>query len=112
MHRFLPVLLLLFYLSAYCQIDPKKVDSLARLIDSSANANQRQQESTIKRIDSNYHSGLNQAFQNSHNPDNLLIEQKRIEAKKRQQIIIRIVTGVLLLIIVTIALMRRKRLKP
>jgi len=112
MHRLLSLMVLLPHLNASAQIDQRKVDSLARLIDSSANARQQKQESTIKTIDSNYQSQLNKALQGSHNLDNYLAEQKRREARERQQTIVRNLLGVLLLIIGLIALVRRKRPKP
>lgn len=105
--------LFVFQFNNYGQIDPKKVDSLSRLIDSSAHAYKEQQESVVKYQDSTYKSEMNKAVrQNSPNPDNFLVEQKRREEKERRQTIIRIFSGVLLLLIAIIAMMRRKKSKP
>ena len=112
MHRFLLALILLLQLNTYAQIDQRKVDSLARVIDSSANANQQQQEKAIKAVDSNYRSQLSKALrQNSRNKDNSLAEQKGREARQRQQTIVRILIGILLLIIGVVALVRRRKTK-
>lgn len=104
--------LLVFQINNYGQIDPRKVDSLSRLIDSSAHAYKVQQESVFKYQDSAYNSEMNKALQqNSRNPDNFLVEQKRKEEKERREAIIRMVSGVLLLLIAITAMMRRKKSK-
>lgn len=107
MFRLLLLVTLLLCLSTHAQIDSKKVDSLARVIDSSAKANREQQESVIRSTDTNYQSELNKALQ--HDSGNFSTEQKRKEERKRQQFIVRILTGVLLLLIAVLALVRRKK---
>jgi ABC-type transport system involved in cytochrome bd biosynthesis fused ATPase/permease subunit len=104
------IAVLLFSINSFGQIDQRRVDSLARLIDSSAEARQRQQETTIKRIDSSYHSELKKALQQ--NPADSLAKQKQSEAKQRQQFIVRILTGVLIFTILIITLVRTKKPKP
>lgn len=106
MFRLLLLVTLLLCLSTHAQIDSKKVDSLARVIDSSAKANREQQESVIRSTDSNYQSEL-KALQ--HDSSNFSTEQKRKEERKRQQFIVRILTGVLVLLIAVLALVRRKK---
>lgn len=109
MYRYLLVISLSLQLNAYGQIDPEKVDSLARTIDSSANARQLKQDSAIKIIDSNYRSGLNEAIRNSHNN---LTEQKIKAVNGRKQIILQIIIGVALLIVVLfVAMFKRRRIK-
>jgi hypothetical protein len=104
---------LFFYLSDYGQIDPKKVDSLSRLIDSSAQAYKAHQDSVVKSRDSAYKSELNEALQqHSRNPGNFSAEQKRREENERRQDSVRIVLGVLLFVIAIITLMRSKKSKP
>ena len=112
MHRFLSVLALLLYLNINGQIDQKKLDSLARSIDSSAKARKISQDSFIKIQDSAYQLEMNKALkQNSRKFDNSLTERKRKEAKERQQAILRIVISVVLFIIGIIALLRKRKTK-
>lgn len=110
MCRLLILITFLPQINFYAQIDPRKVDSLAQLIDSSAGANRKQQESLIKSSDSNYQFELNKALQQgSENRYNFSVEQKRIEERNRLRIIVRIVAGVLLLLTAVIALVQWKK---
>jgi hypothetical protein len=104
------ITVLLFSIDSFGQIDQRKVDSLARLIDSSAEARLHQQETIIKRIDSSYHSDLNKALQQ--NRGDSLAKQKQMEARRRQQTTIRILIGVLFFTILIIALALRKKPGP
>lgn len=104
---------MLFQFNSYGQIDPKKVDSLSRLIDSSAHAYKLQQDSVVKYQDSTNKSEVNKALQQSSaNQESDSIKQKRSEQEKRQETFVRsIALGVLVFVIVIIALMRRRRTK-
>jgi phage-related tail protein len=104
---------LLFQFNSYGQIDPKKVDSLSRLIDSSAHAYKLQQDSVVKYQDSTNKSEVNKVLQQSSaNQESDSIKQKRSEQEKRQETFVRsIALGVLVFVIVIIALMRRRRTK-
>jgi hypothetical protein len=100
---------LFFSSNIYGQVDPKKIDSLSRLIDSSAHAYKVQQDSVIKYHNSAYKSGVDKALQQ--NAQNFLTEQKRKE-KERRRISISIALGILLFLIAIVALMRRRKPKP
>ena len=104
---------MLFQFNSYGQIDPKKVDSLSRLIDSSAHAYKLQQDSVVKYQDSTNKSEVNKVLQQSSaNQESDSIKQKRSEQEKRQETFVRsIALGVLVFVIVIIALMRRRRTK-
>jgi hypothetical protein len=96
--------------STFGQIDQRKLDSLSRLIDSSAQAYKMQQDSIIKQQDSSYKSEVNKALQqNSVDSDKFLAEQKRRESRQRQQSKLRIVIGIALFVILIIALLRRRK---
>jgi hypothetical protein len=110
MFRLLLAVTLLLHLNTLAQIDSKKVDSLARVIDSSAKANREQQESVIRSTDSNYQSELNKTLQRD--SGNFSTEQKRKEERKRQQFIVRIWGGVLLLLIAVLALVHKNKRNP
>ncbi|HWI91909.1 MAG TPA: hypothetical protein VNT20_11585 [Flavisolibacter sp.] len=100
-------------ISSYGQIDPKKVDSLSRLIDSSAHAYKVQQDSVVKYQDSANKSEVNKAIQQSSaDRENDSVKQKRSEQEKRQETFVRIALGVLVFVIVIIALMRIRKTKP
>jgi hypothetical protein len=112
MPRLLLAIVLLMQLSIHAQIDPKKLDSLARSIDSSAKTYRFWQDSFTKAQDSIYQAAINKDIENnSRNPDQFLAEQRRKEAKERQQAIIRIIIGVALLAIGIIAIARREKTK-
>jgi len=104
-------LVLALYLNTYAQVDQKKLDSLSRLIDSTAHAYRMQQDSVIHFQDSTYQSEVNKSLQSSRNPDQFVAEQKRREAKERQQAILRIGISAALLIIAIIVLLRRRKTK-
>jgi hypothetical protein len=112
MHRLLLAIALLMQLGILAQIDPKKRDSLAKSIDSSAKAYRSWQDSFTNAQDSIYHAAINKEVKNaSRNPDQFLAEQKRKEAKERQQAIVRIIIGVALLAIGIIAIVKRRKTK-
>jgi hypothetical protein len=105
-------MVLLLHFNTYGQIDQRKLDSLSSLIDSSAQAYGLQQDSIIKQQDSSYKSEVNRVLQhNSSKLNNFLVEQKKREAKKRQQAKLGAVIGIALLITVTIVWLRRKKFK-
>jgi hypothetical protein len=96
-------------LTGYGQIDPKKLDSLSRLIDSSAKAYKRQQDTIIKVQESTYRLEANKPpQQNPYAVDDSVAEQRR---KERQANTIRIVIGVLLLVSLVVVLLRKKKLR-
>ena len=112
MHRLLLAIVLLMQFDIHAQIDPKKLDSLSRSIDSSAKVRKSWQDSFSKVQDSIYHAATSKDIKNnSHNTDQFLAEEKRKKAKERQQEILRIVTGAVLLVIGIIALIRRRKTK-
>jgi hypothetical protein len=77
-------MVLLLHFNTYGQIDQRKLDSLSSLIDSSAQAYGLQQDSIIKQQDSSYKSEVNRVLQhNSSKLNNFLVEQKKREAKKK-----------------------------
>ncbi|HTM91980.1 MAG TPA: hypothetical protein VL095_06155 [Flavisolibacter sp.] len=99
-------------LNIHAQIDPKKLDSLSRSIDSSSKARKSWQDSFTKVQDSVYHAATSKDIKNnSHHSDQSFAEEKRKRAKERQQTILRIVTGAVLLVIGIIALIRRRKTK-
>lgn len=106
--------LFLLHLNVHGQVDPKKVDSLSRSIDSSVRAYKEQQDRVIKQHDSVYKLELNKAHQQkkSNDPGHVLNLKKSPEEKERQQTIVRIVAGVLLFLVAIIALMRKRKSKP
>jgi hypothetical protein len=108
MYRYLLVMVFLMQLNVYGQIDQKKLDSLARSIDSSAKTHKSWQDSFTKVQDSIYSSAINK--NNSPTVDDLA-EQKRKETKQRQQILLRIVISVVLLITGFVVLLRRRKNK-
>lgn len=112
MHRLLLAIVLLMPFNIHAQIDPKKLDSLSRSIDSSAKVRKSWQDSFAKVQDSIYHSATSKDIKNnSHNTDQSFNEGKKREAKERQQTILRIVTGAVLLLIGIMALIRRRKTK-
>ena len=83
MLRVLTVIILLLQFNSYGQIDPKKLDSLSRSIDSSAKLIRSDQDRFIKVQDSAYHSEVNKALgQGSRNHDQFLAEKKRQTVRK------------------------------
>lgn len=99
-------------LSIHAQVDPKKLDSLAKSIDSSTKAYRYWQDSFTKVQDSVYHAAISKDIENnSRNLNQFLAEQKRREAKERQQAIVRVIIGVVLLAIGIIAVVRRRKTK-
>lgn len=113
LHKFcflLIVMLMGFY--AIPQIDPAKLDSLSRAIDSSSKAYKAWQDSFTKVQDSLYRSSLKKDIeQNNRNLQQYLAEQKRRERKERQQAYIRIFAGLSLFIVLIFVLLRKRRLK-
>lgn len=59
LYYFLPLMVVLFHLDVYGQVDQKKVDSLANYIDSSTKVQRRWQDSFNKVQDSIYHTAIN-----------------------------------------------------
>jgi hypothetical protein len=104
MHRFLPVMVLLFNLSTYAQLDQKKLDSLSRSIDSSAKASRNWQDSFTKIQDSIYQTAIGKsAGGNSINPSQFLAEQEKRESRERQRILLRFLAGVAVVLIGVVA---------
>ena len=94
------------------QIDPAKLDSLSRAIDSSSKAYKAWQDSFTKVQDSLYRSSLKKDIeQNNRNLQQYLAEQKRRERKERQQAYIRIFAGLSLFIVLIFVLLRKRRPK-
>ena len=112
MLRVLTVIILLLQFNSYGQVDPKKLDSLSRSIDSSAKLIRSDQDRFIKVQDSAYHSEVNKALgQGSRNHDQFLAEKKRREEKERQQAIVRIGLSVLIFIVPILVLLRKRKPK-
>jgi hypothetical protein len=110
MSKWLLVLVLLPQFAAYAQIDPGKLDSLSRVIDSSAKAHRLSEDSAIRFQDSSYRSEVNKALrQNPRNSDDVSTAKKKREANERQKIIVRLIAGILFLTVFIIAWTRRKR---
>jgi len=104
------LLFLLVQINAKAQIDPRKLDSLSRAIDSAAKQYRQEQDRTIEARDSAYRSQVNKVLkQNGQDRDEFFAQQKSKLEKERQQRMIRVVTGVLLLIVLAIILFRRRK---
>lgn len=71
-----------------------------------------QQDDIINSKESTYRNEVNKALQKESSNHNYLAEQKRKQAKERQQTMLRILTGVLLLLVAVIALVRNRKTKP
>lgn len=98
--------------STYAQVDKKKLDSLSRLIDSSAHAYKSQQDSVIRHVDSTYKYDVNKAIQQKKSDtDVILTEQKRKADKERQEAILRIVISIALFIIGIVVWLRKRKIK-
>jgi hypothetical protein len=111
MHRLLPVMVLLIQSSVHAQIDPQKIDSLSRSIDSFSKAHKSSQESFVKVQDSIYHAAIDRNVGNkSRNFDQFLAEQKKEEANDRKQAILRILI-IAVFIVAVITLLRRRKTK-
>mgnify|MGYP003579655140 CR=1 FL=1 len=111
MHRYLLVLALLFQVNSFSQIDPAKLDSLSRSIDSSAKAYRQWQDSFQKRQDSIYESALRSqdTERNMRNLTNWTLENEERKRKQKQQAYIRIGIGVLFLIVLIVGWARRRK---
>jgi len=95
--------------ACYSQIDLKKLDSLARSIDSSQKASRSWQDSFNKKQDSIYRAAqIKQDAQTNNRNDARVIAQKEINANQKQQAIIKILIGLLFAILLIVALMRRR----
>jgi hypothetical protein len=106
MFRCLSLLALLLFLNSYGQIDPIKLDSLARSIDSSAKALQLTQDSFVQAQDSIYRSALDNTLQRQ----SKFVEEERRKEKYRQQVTLRIIAVVVFIIAVGLFFwIRRKR---
>jgi len=104
MHPILTVMVLLLSLSAYPQLDQRKLDSLSRSIDSSAKASRNWQDSFTKIQDSIYQAATaKSADDNSRNSSQLLAEQEKRESMERQRILLRILAGVSVVLIGIVA---------
>lgn len=101
------IALLFIQLHPYGQIDHTKVDSLAKLIDSSAKAYKTEQDSIVKRQDSVYKLEAQKMLQKNDNDHSSLPGQGRREMP--QQIVACIVACILLLLIAIVALKRRRK---
>lgn len=112
MRCFLPAMALLLFVNTYGQIDQKKLDSLSRLIDSSAQAYKVHQQTVIKHQNRIYSSEVKKAMQkNARNAPDFFTEQKNKEAGKRQLTMLRILMGVVLVITVMMALLLKRKTK-
>jgi len=106
MFRCFSLLALLLFLNSYGQIDPIKLDSLARSIDSSAKALQLTQDSFVQAQDSIYRSALDNTLQRQ----TKFVEEERRKEKYRQQVTLRIIAVVVFIIAVGLFFwIRRKR---
>jgi hypothetical protein len=101
------IALLFIQLHSYEQIDQAKVDSLAKLIDSSAKAYKTEQDSIVKRQDSVYKLEAQKMLQKNQNNHSSLPGQGR--RAMPQQIVACIVACILLLLIAIVALKRRRK---
>jgi hypothetical protein len=100
---------LCIHLADYGQIDPNKLDSLSRSIDSSAKAYKQQQSAIIKVQESTYRSKAKALQQNARPANDSIAEQRR---KESQPHTIRIVIGVLLLLVPIFIILRKKKPTP
>jgi hypothetical protein len=91
----------------YAQIDPRKIDSLKRHIDSSAQAVKTYQDSFKKRQDSIYYAQVNrQIEQNMRNSHKYAQE---LEAQRKRQTYIRIGIGIIFLALLALGLIRQRK---
>jgi hypothetical protein len=116
MHRFLLILALLAQVVAYCQhegIDPKKLDSFARSIDSSQKKMRAWQDSFQHRQDSLYEAAQmdRDLEQNTRNLNSFIASQKEREKKERQQMYWRFAMLGIMVILLVVRLAGRKK-KP
>jgi len=93
----------LFQLVSQAQIDQKKLDSLRRSIDSSANERMRWEDSFVKVQDSVYHTAISKIIKEK-NPG-----QRQENEVQRQKILQGIVMALLAIIAVVVLLRRRKK---
>lgn len=105
--RLLPVFIFsMFCFQSFAQINPHKLDSLSRSIDSTAKAYRNWQDSFGKVQDSIYQAAVD-------TPDSTGIknglEQQRKEAQRRKEALIRIGIGVFLFLMFVILLMRKRK---
>lgn len=96
----------------FAQIDQKKLDSLAKAIDSSAKAYKQWQNRFTKQQDSIYRSTIKiDVDQHNRNLQQYLSEHKRREKKVQQQAYIRIGISVLLFIVLAMILFAGRKPK-
>lgn len=110
MYRLLPLLALLLQLGAFAQIDQRKLDSLAKSIDSSAKVRRQWQDSFSRAQDSVYRLAQSHksSGQSSGTNGSSLAEKKQQE---RQQGIISLVAGLLIFAILLIVMIRKRKTK-
>ena len=100
----------LFFFSSFAQVDPHKLDSLSRSIDSTAKAYKAWQDSFSKVQDSIYQTSIT-ATSDSVKSTKLSAEKK--EAERRKEALIRIGIGVFLfLLFVVLLLIRKRKMQP
>ncbi len=110
MYRLLLVVMLLFQLQCYGQIDQRKLDSLSKAIDSSSAIYKKQQDVVIKTQDSIYRSEISKNLQSSRDADRVVVGQKQ-RVEQRQKDMVRLMAGILLFLILIIVLSRKRKQK-